>query len=267
MQEGKNLDSTFITHKVILHILLTARNADAAHKAGRRRTAAELYQQTQQTVQRVMQMRWLTAHALRHKDGGAAVARFRKLWEAPGLAVFREDITLPTLVLFMSPNTRARWRTHTTSARDFRRQQFAPPAEPPSDTLEVFIAGAADPRAKNTPPPPAGYGAVAVAINKRQLLRLGGPIVARRTPNVLTTTSNLAELVAFTRALQWAARHPLATGRPICIRYNSEYAARIATGAWKAKKHKAMAAEARQSWAKLHTIPRGYRHTYMGGWR
>ena len=38
---------------------------------------------------------------------------------------------------------------------------------------------------------------------------------------------------------------------PVCIRYNSEYAARIATGAWKAKKHKAMAEEARAAWARL----------------
>lgn len=36
-----------------------------------------------------------------------------------------------------------------------------------------------------------------------------------------------------------------------CPFRNSEYAARIATGAWKAKKHKAMAEEARQAWAQL----------------
>ena len=34
-------------------------------------------------------------------------------------------------------------------------------------------------------------------------------------------------------------------------RYNSEYAARISTGAWKAKKHKAMAEEAQRAWAQL----------------
>ena len=66
-----------------------------------------------------------------------------------------------------------------------------------------------------------------------------------------TTTSNLAELVAFTRALQWARQHALAIRQPVCMRYNSEYAARIATGAWKAKKHKAMAEEAKRSWAAL----------------
>ena len=38
----------------------------------------------------------------------------------------------------------------------------------------------------------------------RVLFRIGGVIVAGDTPNVLTTTSSLAELVSFTRALQWA---------------------------------------------------------------
>ena len=70
-------------------------------------------------------------------------------------------------------------------------------------------------------------------------------------PYVKTTTSNLAELVAFTRALQWAHQHSRASGRPICIRYSAEYAARISTGAWRAKKHKAMAEEARCAWAQL----------------
>ena len=84
----------------------------------------------------------------------------------------------------------------------------------------------------------------------REVLNGAGRITTA-TPNVKTTTENLAELVAFARALQWAAAHALARGRPICIRYNSEYAARIATGAWKAKKHKDMAAEARRAWAML----------------
>ena len=66
-----------------------------------------------------------------------------------------------------------------------------------------------------------------------------------------TTTENLAELVAFARALQWARLYAMARGRSICIRYHSEYAARIATGAWKARKHKAMAEEAQQAWTAL----------------
>ena len=84
-----------------------------------------------------------------------------------------------------------------------------------------------------------------------EVFRIGGTIVAGRTPHVNTTTQNLADLVAFTRALEWAHSHCRARGRPICVRYNSEYAARIATGAWRAKKHKAMAAEARRAWARL----------------
>ena len=75
--------------------------------------------------------------------------------------------------------------------------------------------------------------------------------------NVKTTTNNLAELVAFTRGLQWAYTHSTAAGRPVCMRYDSTYAAMIATGVWKAKKHKAMAEEARAAWRQLHVKLRG----------
>ena len=78
-----------------------------------------------------------------------------------------------------------------------------------------------------------------------------GQIIARKTPNVITTTSSLAELVAIDRALRWARLYALSHGKPVCVRYTSEYAARIASGAWKAKKHKAMAEAARHSWTAL----------------
>ena len=97
-------------------------------------------------------------------------------------------------------------------------------AAPPSDMIQIFIAGDADTRKKNEPPPPAGYGAVATEAGN-EIFTIGGMIAAGRTPNVKTTTGNLADLVAFTRALQWALQNSRARGRPICIRYNSEYAA------------------------------------------
>ena len=122
--------------------------------------------------------------------------------------------------------------------------------------IQIFVAGDADTRKKGEPPPPAGYGAVATE-GDDEIFRMGGTIAVGRTPNVKTTTGNLAELVAFTRALQWAHQYSRAKGRPICIRYNSEYAARISTGAWKAKKHKPMAEEARRAWAQLKTGARG----------
>ena len=49
----------------------------------------------------------------------------------------------------------------------------------------------------------------------------------------------------------------LLMGKPICIRYSAEYAARIATGGWRAKKHKAFAAEARHAWATLKKMNGG----------
>ena len=115
--------------------------------------------------------------------------------------------------------------------------------------IEIYTAGDADTRKKNEPPPPGGYGTVAVAGQQRIFTTAGQ--ITTATPHVATVTGNLADLIAITRALQWAAQHPRAHGRPICIRYNSEYAARICTGEWRARKHKAAAAAARHEWARL----------------
>ena len=87
--------------------------------------------------------------------------------------------------------------------------------------------------------------------DRPQLFTASGQIIAKSTPNVNTTTQNLADLVAFTRALQWARFYATSQGKPILLRPDSEYAARIASGAWKARKHKDMALEARRAWAAL----------------
>ena len=110
------------------------------------------------------------------------------------------------------------------------------------------MAGDADARKKDAPPPPAGCGVVAVESGSdERIFTICGQITTA-TPGVKTVTGNLAALVAFTRALLWAAQDPLANpilargqaDRPICIRYANEYAAMIATGVWQPKKHKAI---------------------------
>ena len=85
-----------------------------------------------------------------------------------------------------------------------------------------------------------------------------------------------------TRALTWAADHPAANPilprgsdpPAICIRYGSEYAAMIASGVWRPKKHKDAAAVAHQAWKRLKAL-RGQRlylqhahrrHPRDGGW-
>lgn len=84
------------------------------------------------------------------------------------------------------------------------------------------------------------------------MFSLCGPLT-RDTPGVTsTTTTNLARLVAVTRALDWALHDPFSQGsRPVCIRYNEPYGAMVASGVWKAKKHKAAAAVARSAWKRL----------------
>ena len=204
----------------------------------------------------------------RHTDGGARLRQLRKRWEAPGLAVVTEEPEGIKVVLFMREATRRKWRPAAASARDFRSQQYAPPDPAPADTMEITVGGDADARKKGAPPPPAGFGFVAaVARGQRRVFSRAGQITTN-TPNVKTITSNLADLVAFTRALQWATDSAVARGHPICIRYRNEYAARIATGAWKAKKHKAMAEEARRAWTTLRRRLKGcvwIRHTHQNG--
>ena len=238
-----------VAHKATLHVLFTERNRDAAPHAPTRRTAAQLFQKVQSTVQLVASLRWHRAVKGRHQDGGLGMDRFRKRWEAPGIAVIEDGTLWLTVVLFMRDSVRDRWRRRTSSARDFRNQQFAPPDPPPMGMVHIYVEGSADTRKKNAPPPPGGYGCVAVDAG-RCIFQMAGQITMA-TPHVSTITSNLATLIAFTRALEWAEHHHLARGRSICIRYNSEYAARICTGAWKARKHKEAAAVARNAWARL----------------
>ena len=243
-----------ILHKVTLHAIHTERNRDAAPSAGTRRTAAQLYQKVQSTMQRVVDMRWRAAVAAKRRDAGRSVVSFRRQWEAPGLVAIVDD-SRAQLLLLMRAATRDRWRRRASSARDFRNQQNAPPEPPPQDAIVIYLAGDADPRKKNMPPPPAGYAAVA-QYQGRAIFELAGQI-SMAWPSITTITQNLADLVAFTRALQWAAVNPSSRDRPIIVHYTSEYAARVGTGAWKAKKHKAMAEEARRAWAHLKRVKGG----------
>ena len=87
-----------------------------------------------------------------------------------------------------------------------------------------------------------------VAADEGQIFTCGGQIVTGVTPYVRTTTEYLAALIAITRALRWATTYLGVHGRAICIRYDCTYAAMIASGAWKPKKHKEAAEDARRAW-------------------
>ena len=76
-------------------------------------------------------------------------------------------------------------------------------------------------------------------------------MVAGVTPRVRTTTSNLGHLMAFIRALEWALVDPDTRGQPVCVRYESEYAANVCTGVWRAKKHREAVQYGRGLWAQL----------------
>ena len=77
-----------------------------------------------------------------------------------------------------------------------------------------------------------------------------------RTPHVKTVTENLAHLVAFARACEWALG-PDAREAPVIIRYTNEYAANVATGLWRPRKHRPMAAAAQLAFRTLRARRRG----------
>ena len=90
------------------------------------------------------------------------------------------------------------------------------------------------------------------AAGDTDVAELCGPVTRATVPTLKTTTDNVAALVAFTRALTWALYDKEACAAPVVVlRYSSQYAAMIASGAWRAKKHKGVAAEAVKAWARL----------------
>ena len=76
--------------------------------------------------------------------------------------------------------------------------------------IEIYTAGAAEARKKDMPDPPGGYGFA--AYNNRKRVYTKADQITLATPNVTTITENLAELMAFTRGLQWARRFRDAPG-------------------------------------------------------
>lgn len=252
-----------VIHKTTLWTIFEERNKDAAPHARPRRSAAQLLQKIEAITEQLASDRWRAACQARRSDGGRSMTAFRKRWQAPGIATIRDDggANCVKIVVFMNAASRLRWLSGTR-----RTQQNAPPDPLPHDTISIYTDGSAVPRKLGHPPPPAGYGLKAVTggvgpehVGGHEVYEECGQINARsgEHPHVLTTTSNLAELVAFTRAVDWAHANRLACGKPICIRYDSMYAAHIATGIWKAKKHKPMAQAARQAWARLKRSKEG----------
>jgi ribonuclease HI len=207
-------------------------------------------------MQRVVALRWGAANAAARTDGGDAIERFKRKWVAPGLAAIHDGRVI-ALVL-ATAQTRSRWRRPAATAQAFRKQQYAPPSVMPPHTIQIYVQGEA--KARKMQPgghmPPAGYGLV-MTTDGRPICEVGRHVGAR-TPHVRTTTTNVALLAAVEHALRWAETHPLARGRPVCIRYNEEYAVRVGTGAWRAKKHKPLAAATRLAWRRLQKQKAGH---------
>ena len=85
---------------------------------------------------------------------------------------------------------------------------------------------------------------------QRRVYTICETVSVGRTPHVKTVTENLAHLVAFTRACEWALG-PEGRGAPAIIRYTNEYAANVATGLWRPRKHRPMAAAAQLAFRTL----------------
>ena len=264
--EFAGLEEPFaMLHKAVLHIVHRERNRDAAPQPGPRRSMAHLANQVQKLVQEMVDQRWQRACERRRTDGGLAQAAFRRQWEAPNLAVVHPDGQRVTVTMLMRASTRASWaeRNETIQTRNRRMQQYEPPKVLPPDTVSVFTDGSADPHEMGKRPPPAGFGVAAVCdghgpehVDGTCLHEACGQILIEQR-NITATTNNVAELKAFIEGLKWARCSSIAQGRAVCMRYDSKYASHIASGAWRAKRHKKLAAEARQQWAALRKSRRG----------
>ena len=174
-----------------------------------------------------MKLRWADVRARRFHDEGRGVWRFRKRWEAPSSLRYRRTRRTRRLSCLCGRRHETGGNTGAWTCRPggsgrnstHHLWNYRP-------TLSLYTrTGLAICGSK--PPPPAGYGFVAVR-GGRDHKKGDAVLVAKRCGqvtagmrNVKTVTSNLAELVAFTRALQWATHTRYAAGRPICIRYDS----------------------------------------------
>ena len=127
---------------------------------GSEEAAVQLYHKLQTMIQRDISWRWAQARRLRRQDAGAAMKRFKRLWITPGLAVPAADESSVTLTLFMCNATRQRWHrtppARQPGERRTRNQQYAPPAQLPSNAIELYVMSAAGHRKKGEPDPPAG---------------------------------------------------------------------------------------------------------------
>ena len=161
----------------------------------------------------------------------------------------------PQLLLYMRDAVRAHWYAkEAENGSRSRTQQYAPPETLPGDAVSVFTDGSAvyDKTAKAWVE--AGSGFVAVTggqtsehIGGVDLHHFCRPVVLG-DDGAQQYTNNVAEMAAFIHALRWVRLSPLAKGKPICIRYDSKYAALVGCGAWKAKANKAIASVARAEW-------------------
>jgi hypothetical protein len=241
--EWAGLEEPFaVVHKATLHVLFLERERDAARPGKPRRTPVQVVNRVRQYVQRVVAARWGAAKA------SDSIAKFERIWVANGLASIDKNGDVTATVL-LSKERRSQHRRAATSARDYREQQYAPPRPPPRGMIHIYIAGVAKARKPGNPRPPAGYGMLA-CIDGKQVHARGGPITGS-TPHITTNTAYSASLVAMRTALDWARGHPAAKGRPVCIRYDDAYAARVSTGSWRARKHKPLAAAAVEDWKNL----------------
>ena len=81
----------------------------------------------------------------------------------------------------------------------------------------------------------AGWGWVGMADDEYQIESDCGPVVGRQTNNV-------GEVQAITQGLRWARE----AAHSVVVRYDSEYAANMTQGKWRAKSNREVILEARQ---------------------
>ena len=118
--------------------------------------------------------------------------KFKRLWEAPGLATIDADDGDVRVIIFDRKAREARLtaRGDALQSRDYRNQAYAPLRELPVTTISIYTGGPATARKLGQPLPPAGYGFVAVTGGSGHRHN-GGRELHRQCGQITTSTANV----------------------------------------------------------------------------
>ena len=207
---------------------------DRAVQTGKRKPLRHLFSEVQTHVQQLLTARW---RGVVSRGSTRRLSMCRGKWVATGMAVERGSRT-PRLTLFM--RGAARWKHMAGVASATRVHGHALPEEaiPPVLTA-IYSDGSSAPDGCGGK---TAAAAIVVVHPSDGDCDVDGIAIDQRVETLGSATNNVAELAAFRMACEWAIEHApseegIARGEAAVVRYDSVYAANMATDVWQPKKN------------------------------